>query len=673
MTQDPGPWEKVSPLEEGESTSNSMALQGCIMQLEHAIERLRSQQESSFGQLQKRLSEISIIPQAKSSDDAVPLPFRESGSEPLPPRSIEPARGRGLSQGSWMTSQGSWMVTEEASPLPPTVPARASGNYFSAISERVSDMVAQATRSRESCRARPSGGPGEGDRMGATYSVCERSKRQLAKEKAAELSIQRDEDTKSYISGRRHVSDRLKFVRTPQFDQGVGFLLAWHAVFVGFQVQLLFSRQAPIWTEVLEFIFCLLFSVEVLLRMFAYGLHAFFLGEDKAWNVFDLVVVAVSQIYIAFTLISRDASVLGGVAVLRYMRFLRLTRVLRVIRMLRAFRHLRVLFQGLLSTLWTASSTLILLFIIIYIFAVLIAQSVAYHLLEEEGAAGSRDPVLTHHFGSLPKTFGCLFMSITGGIDWEDALIPLLRTTWLSVALFIIYISFVLLCVMNVVTGIFCESAIEAAQRDRDHMIDLQLQNRARFTAKLKQLFMQWDTSGDGAITIDEFEAHLSDDRMLALFDTLEVMASDAWTLFKLLDSDGEGTVSIDEFITGCIRLRGDAKAIHMEKLNYEVRWLMSEVAAIPQAMMAAMHPVPSKIPENKASPIVKAPQSDRLRPISALSGRSLAEERSLPYVPAAPSGAPPEVMLHPGTVEDLNQLDDPYDCTESTFIEETV
>merc|ERR1719440_1971629 len=91
----------------------------------------------------------------------------------------------------------------------------------------------------------------------------------------------------------------------------------------------------------------------------------------------------------------------------------------------------------------------------------------------------------------------------------------------------------------------------------------------------LEELFNSWDASHDGDLTLAEFEAHLSDDRMQALFHTLDVMASDAWTLFKLLDADGGGTVDADEFVTGCIRMRGGARAAHIEKLQYEIRWLM--------------------------------------------------------------------------------------------------
>ena len=36
----------------------------------------------------------------------------------------------------------------------------------------------------------------------------------------------------------------------------------------------------------------------------------------------------------------------------------------------------------------------------------------------------------------------------------------------------------------------------------------------------------------------------------------------DAWTFFKMVDDDGGGTVPMDEFLMGCLRLRGQARAV---------------------------------------------------------------------------------------------------------------
>ena len=84
-----------------------------------------------------------------------------------------------------------------------------------------------------------------------------------------------------------------------------------------------------------------------------------------------------------------------------------------------------------------------------------------------------------------------LFMAISGGISWEDALRPLQRVSPLAVTLMILYIVTTVLAVLNVVTGaapaalghdlcqdlratgdallfqVFCNTAIESAHADK--------------------------------------------------------------------------------------------------------------------------------------------------------------------------------------------------------------
>merc|ERR1719386_577592 len=75
-------------------------------------------------------------------------------------------------------------------------------------------------------------------------------------------------------------------------------------------------------------------------------------------------------------------------------------------------------------------------------------------------------------------------------------------------------------------------------------------------------------------ITFKELEQVLTDERTVAFLATLELEASDAWELFKLLDSDDSQTIDIDEFVTGCMRLKGNAKAIDIAKISYDFKMM---------------------------------------------------------------------------------------------------
>merc|ERR1711920_756402 len=56
---------------------------------------------------------------------------------------------------------------------------------------------------------------------------------------------------------------------------------------------------------------------------------------------------------------------------------------------------------------------------------------------------------------------------------------------------------------------------------------------------------------------------------------SLGVEATDAWTLFKLIDTDKTGIIDMEEFITGCMGLRGGAKAAHLAAMSYDIGMMM--------------------------------------------------------------------------------------------------
>ena len=51
------------------------------------------------------------------------------------------------------------------------------------------------------------------------------------------------------------------------------------------------------------------------------------------------------------------------------------------------------------------------------------------------------------------------------------------------------------------------------------------------------------DRYGRGKITIQDFEKNFDDEAVVAFFESMEISAMDAWTLFLTLDVDGDHTV----------------------------------------------------------------------------------------------------------------------------------
>merc|ERR1719330_1099584 len=102
-----------------------------------------------------------------------------------------------------------------------------------------------------------------------------------------------------------------------------------------------------------------------------------------------------------------------------------------------------------------------------------------------------------------------LFKSVCGGISWADAVDPLDGVVWYLGAVFYIYIAFAYFAVLNVVTGVFCQSAIESAQRDQDMVMHSIMANKKYHIEKVKNLFRNIDRDKSGSITLQELESRM--------------------------------------------------------------------------------------------------------------------------------------------------------------------
>lgn len=141
-----------------------------------------------------------------------------------------------------------------------------------------------------------------------------------------------------------------------------------------------------------------------------------------------------------------------------------------------------------------------------------------------------------------------------------------------------VVIGFVYFAVLNVVTGVFCQSAIESSQNDHEAMIATFLKNQRVFTTRFANLFHTIDEDGSGMITKDEFEHHLKDPRVIAYFATLDLEPKDAMQLFELLGDDQEIGVAFDDFVMGCLRLKGPAKSCDMARLLFEQKLIKQQL-----------------------------------------------------------------------------------------------
>jgi len=318
--------------------------------------------------------------------------------------------------------------------------------------------------------------------------------------------------------------------------------------------------------------------------------------EDWVYHILDVGIVAASLVEVVADIVSlasdsQDKSSFGIVRALRTARILRLVRLVSGVRL---FRGLRVMIMSILHTLKSVMWAMILLILIMYTFAILFAQAYADRIAQEGlDSVGDRSTGMGNlhwYFGGVGRSVLCLFQAITGGVSWEIPLEAIESELGTSlVGLFLLYVSFVYFAVLNVVTGVFCQSAIESAGKDQTMAVEAELANKEEYMRKCHALFKIMDNDDSGSVTVAEFKNHLGDARIQAYFESMDMDTSNAWKLFNLLDSDSEGSVDIEEFVMGCLRLRGQASRIDYEMLCSQMRSIGTHLRVFEEQQMARL------------------------------------------------------------------------------------
>lgn len=371
----------------------------------------------------------------------------------------------------------------------------------------------------------------------------------------------------------------VSIIGSTKFDTVTASLIMMNAMFIGVQTDWAVRNVGdtqPFVFRLFELFFTAMFTVELVLRIIAQGGYFFSSkNEDKRWNMFDTTVVcaALTEEVIAI------AGPTLGLSQVRILRVLRLVRIVRVIRVMQFFRDLRVMVHGIMNSIRALFWCLVLLLMIMFMFAVCFTQVVTDTLETEaeEGNVSAEDRIEKGHHETLLRCLLSLFQAITGGIDWENVADPLMMIHPIMGFLFAAYIAFAVLCVLNVVTGVFVQHA------DTDSVLE-DLSSRRQHIMEMKHLFVseagqdKTDTEVWGELDCDRFCEKLRDDRIRHFFKRcgLHIDESNSQSLFEVLDFDGDGTVDAEEFIYGCAQLASSVRSIDIARLRHDVRKMLS-------------------------------------------------------------------------------------------------
>eukprot|EP00929_Paragymnodinium_shiwhaense_P037460 TRINITY_DN19957_c0_g2_i1.p1 TRINITY_DN19957_c0_g2~~TRINITY_DN19957_c0_g2_i1.p1 ORF type:complete len:834 (+),score=224.93 TRINITY_DN19957_c0_g2_i1:319-2820(+) len=348
-------------------------------------------------------------------------------------------------------------------------------------------------------------------------------------------------------------------VCSTHFDLTAGVLVLLNSLSIGFQVDIMARRGSdavPAMYRAMEVIFCVIFSTELMLRLFVYG-GAFFYMPGWQFNVFDMVVVSVQVVEEFLNFVAWISLEMVDLTFMRTIRMLRLIRVVRIFRVLHLISELRTLVTSIMSSLKSLGWTVAMLMLLIYMTSLFFTQLVTDH---RNSTASPMEAVeLAQYYGSMPTSILSFYQAVTGGVDWGDLTFPLVEyVNPLLGVIFSMYIAFVLLALMNVVTSVFVESALKSALDDQASFIH---QNIKELTRHIPH----------GHLSYEMFQEMLPRPQMQHLLKAIDVDVSEARGIFDLLDFNSSGYVDAEEFTLGCLKLRGGAKALDVALLMRKV------------------------------------------------------------------------------------------------------
>ena len=215
----------------------------------------------------------------------------------------------------------------------------------------------------------------------------------------------------------------------------IGLILA-NAITLGLETDRALSSQHGAWLDLADEVFLSVFTLELLIKLFAYRWHFFRSG----WNVFDFVIVAVAWV---------PAS--GPFSVLRAFRILRILRLLSVV------PQMRRVISALGHSIPGMSSVIGVLLLIFYVCAVLATKLFGQH----------PDPNMQEWFGSISASAYTLFQVMTLE-SWSMGIVrPTMALFPWSGLFFIPFIIVTSFAVLNLFIGIIVDAMQMAQGEDR--------------------------------------------------------------------------------------------------------------------------------------------------------------------------------------------------------------
>jgi len=195
-----------------------------------------------------------------------------------------------------------------------------------------------------------------------------------------------------------------------------------------------------------------------------------------------------------------------------------------------------------------------------------------------------------NYWSSVSASTITLYMAVTGGSDWEPLAKPIQEAGDLYYYLFLFYIAFMAVAVLNVLTGMFVDTAMKVADADDGNVMEEILEHDAQDIDNFREFLLTLNENGRNSILWEDVseKGHLLQNNQKPVVSNflkaLEIEVTDMRRVFKLLEAKNghdDRSVDVEEFIMGCSKVKGDQKGIDMLSLMSDTKKYMVQLGLL--------------------------------------------------------------------------------------------
>jgi len=426
----------------------------------------------------------------------------------------------------------------------------------------------------------------------AGSSMTPRNPPSLFRKKARSVILNPPRQVKS-MDGRRCCPKLLynveRLVTSPVFEAAFCLLILLNAIFMAVEAQhrgvetgskLGYNGAAKAghhaWPgaievfKVMEWVFGLLFTVELVLKVTGMGIRFF----AETWNLLDLAIVA------CWLFSSLGASQLPKDAMLlRLARLGRLLRLLKLVRTIKVFDSLYLMTTAIEGSILMLFWSVAVLTLVQMMLAFILQHSTESYILNEQNLEEKRMEVFKY-YGTFVRSILTMF-EITLG-NWMVPARALIEHVSEWYMIFVLAHKLVIgFSVVSVLTGVFIQETFRVATTDDRIMVMTKERARKFHSDKMTAFFGIADDNADGVVDFVEFQKCLENEDLRTWLESMELDVTDPGLLFLLLDTDGDGRVSHEDLIDGVDRLKGAARSYevcHVQQSALELMRLLRMV-----------------------------------------------------------------------------------------------